>query len=124
MFYLAGATLLALTVESCVKLLNRDSFSITLAVYVTVFGWYFVDPFLNPDQYRIYSFILNQPKLRAGSPIPDRVSPFYASRGAMDCSAAGNWQSRASTFGTGANSNRHWGALAAAVVHWYRPDGW
>jgi hypothetical protein len=50
-FYLAGAALLVLTLESCVKLLNGDSFSITLAVYVTVFGWYFVDPFLNPEQY-------------------------------------------------------------------------
>src|SRR6266478_5803773 len=50
-FYLAAAALLALTVESCVKLLNRDSFAITLAVYVTVFGWYFVDPFLHPEQY-------------------------------------------------------------------------
>jgi hypothetical protein len=50
-FYLAAAALLVLTVESCIKLLNRDSFSITLAVYVTVFAWYFVDPFLNPEQY-------------------------------------------------------------------------
>ena len=50
-FYLAGAALLVLTLESCIKLLNRDSLSITLAVYVTVFGWYFVDPFLNPEQY-------------------------------------------------------------------------
>jgi hypothetical protein len=50
-FYLAAAALLILTLESCVKLLNRDSFSITLAVYVTVFGWYFVDPFINPEQY-------------------------------------------------------------------------
>src|SRR5262249_31025395 len=50
-FYLAAGALLVLTLESCVKLLNRDSFSITLAVYVTVFGWYFVDPFLNPEQY-------------------------------------------------------------------------
>jgi len=37
-FYLAAAALLILTVESCIKLLNRDSFSITLAIYVTVFG--------------------------------------------------------------------------------------
>ena len=51
MFYLAAATLLVLVVESCVRLLNRDSLSITLAVYVTVFAWYFVDPFLNPEQY-------------------------------------------------------------------------
>jgi oligosaccharide repeat unit polymerase len=51
MFYLAGAALLVLTVESAIKLLNRDSFSITLAVYVTVFAWYFVDPFLHPEQY-------------------------------------------------------------------------
>jgi len=50
-FYLAAAALVLLTVESCIKLLNRNSFSITLAVYVTVFGWYFVDPFLNPAQY-------------------------------------------------------------------------
>jgi hypothetical protein len=51
MFYLAAATLMVLTVESCVKLLHQDSFSITLAVYVTLFAWYFVDPFLNPEQY-------------------------------------------------------------------------
>src|SRR6266513_720077 len=50
-FYLAAAALFLLTVESCIKLLNRDSSSITLAVYVTVFAWYFVDPFLNPEQY-------------------------------------------------------------------------
>jgi len=50
-FYLAAAVLVLLTVESCIKLLNRDSFSITLAVYVTVFAWYFIDPFLNPEQY-------------------------------------------------------------------------
>ena len=60
-FYLAAAALLVLTVESCVKLLNGDSFSITLAVYVTVFGWYFVDPFLNPEQYSyIPSFLISQ----------------------------------------------------------------
>src|SRR5215831_2525626 len=50
-FYLAATALVVLTVESCIKLLNRDSFSITLAAYVTVFAWYFVDPFLNPEQY-------------------------------------------------------------------------
>src|SRR5690242_14846089 len=50
-FYLAAAALVFLTLESCIKLLNRNSFSITLAVYVTVFAWYFVDPFLNPEQY-------------------------------------------------------------------------
>src|SRR4029077_15370211 len=34
---------------------------ITLAVYVTVFGWYFVDPFLNPEQYTyIPSFLISQ----------------------------------------------------------------
>src|ERR1700757_5033148 len=49
--YLAAAALVVLTVESCIKLLNRDSFAITLAVYATVFGWYFVDPFLHPEQY-------------------------------------------------------------------------
>jgi oligosaccharide repeat unit polymerase len=50
-FYLAAAALLIFTVESCVKLLKRDSFGITIVVYVTVFAWYFVDPFLNPEDY-------------------------------------------------------------------------
>lgn len=60
-FYLAAAALIALTVESCIKLLNRNSFSIALAVYVTVFAWYFVDPFLNPDQYDyIPPFLISQ----------------------------------------------------------------
>ena len=60
-FYLAAAALVVLTVESCVNLLNRDSFSITLAVYVTVFAWYFVDPFLNPEQYDyIPPFLISQ----------------------------------------------------------------
>src|SRR5256886_17565154 len=60
-FYLAAAALFVLTVESCIKLLNRDSFSVTLAVYITVFAWYFVDPFLNPEQYDyLPSFLLGQ----------------------------------------------------------------
>ena len=50
-FYLAAVVLVALTVESCIRLLNRDSFGIAIGVYVTVFAWYFVDPFLNPEQY-------------------------------------------------------------------------
>ena len=50
-FYLAAVVLVVLTAESCIKLLNRDSFGITVGVYVTVFAWYFVDPFINPDQY-------------------------------------------------------------------------
>jgi hypothetical protein len=60
-FYLAAVVLLVLTVESCVKLLKRNSFSVTLLVYVTVFAWYFVDPFLNPEQYDyLPSFLLGQ----------------------------------------------------------------
>src|SRR6266700_4510087 len=60
-FYLAAVALLVLTVESCIKLLKQDSFGITLAVYVTVFAWYFVDPFLNPEQYDyLPSFLLGQ----------------------------------------------------------------
>src|SRR5215469_13664668 len=60
-FYLAAIALVVLTVESCIKLLNRDSFSITLAIYVTVFAWYFVDPFLNPEQYDyIPAFLIRQ----------------------------------------------------------------
>src|SRR5262249_16552687 len=60
-FYFAAAALIVLTLESCVKLLNRDSFSIALAVYVTVFGWYLVDPFLNPEQYDyIPPFLITQ----------------------------------------------------------------
>ena len=50
-FYLAAVALLVLIAESCVRLLNRDSFGIMVGVYVTVFAWYFVDPFLNPEQY-------------------------------------------------------------------------
>jgi hypothetical protein len=60
-FYLAAVVLLVLTVESCIKLLNQNSFSITLLVYVTVFAWYFVDPFINPEQYDyLPSFLLGQ----------------------------------------------------------------
>ena len=60
-FYLAGAALLILTVESCVKLLKGDSFGFTLIVYITVFAWYFVDPFLNPDDYNyVPPFLLGQ----------------------------------------------------------------
>ncbi|PYV94643.1 MAG: hypothetical protein DMG89_24635 [Acidobacteria bacterium] len=50
-FYLAAVVLVVLTAESCIKLLNRDTFGITVGVYVTVFGWYFVDPFINPEEY-------------------------------------------------------------------------
>jgi hypothetical protein len=50
-FYLAAVVLVVLTAESCIKLLNRDPFGITVMVYVTVFAWYFVDPFINPEQY-------------------------------------------------------------------------
>jgi hypothetical protein len=50
-FYLAGVVLVVLTAESCIKLLHRDSFGITIGVYITVFAWYFLDPFLNPEQY-------------------------------------------------------------------------
>src|SRR5439155_23491304 len=50
-FYLAAVVLLVLTVESCVKLLNRNTIGIAVAVYITVFAWYFVDPFINPEQY-------------------------------------------------------------------------
>src|SRR5205085_5065344 len=35
----------------CIRLLNRDSFGITLGVYITVFAWYFVDPMINPEEY-------------------------------------------------------------------------
>src|SRR5438067_9695948 len=60
-FYLAAAVLLILTVESCVKLLRRDSVGIAVAVYVTVFAWYFVDPFLNPEEYGcLPPFLLGQ----------------------------------------------------------------
>src|SRR5215216_1198810 len=50
-FYIAAVVLVGLTVESCIRLLNRDTLGIAIAVYVTVFAWYFVDPFLNPEQY-------------------------------------------------------------------------
>src|SRR5437762_504071 len=50
-FWLAAVVLVVLTAESCVKLLNGNSFGITIAVYATVFAWYFVDPFINPESY-------------------------------------------------------------------------
>jgi oligosaccharide repeat unit polymerase len=50
-FYLAAAVLLALTAESCIRLLHRDSFGITVGVYITVFAWYFADPFIHPELY-------------------------------------------------------------------------
>ena len=50
-FYLAAVVLVVLTVESCINLLNRNTFGVTVMVYVTVFAWYFVDPFINPEQY-------------------------------------------------------------------------
>jgi hypothetical protein len=60
-FFLAAALLLVLTVESCVKLLKRDNLGITVIVYITVFAWYFVDPFLNPEQYDyLPSFLLGE----------------------------------------------------------------
>ena len=60
-FYLAAVVLLVLTVESCVKLLNRNTIGITVAVYITVFAWYFIDPFINPEQYDyLPSFLLGQ----------------------------------------------------------------
>ena len=60
-FWLAAVMLVVLTVESCVQLLNRNSFGITLVVYVTAFAWYFVDPFLNPEQYDyLPSYLLGQ----------------------------------------------------------------
>jgi len=60
-FYLAAAVLLVLTVESCIKLLNRNTFGVTVMVYVTVFAWYFVDPFINPEQYGyLPSFLLEK----------------------------------------------------------------
>ena len=60
-FYFAAALLLVLTVESCIKLLKRDNLGIMVIVYVTVFAWYFVDPFLNPEQYDyLPSFLLGE----------------------------------------------------------------
>jgi hypothetical protein len=50
-FYLAALVLVVLTAESCFRLLNRDSFGITVGMYVTVFAWYFVDPMINPEEY-------------------------------------------------------------------------
>jgi len=50
-FYLAAFVLVVLTAESCIKLLNRDSFGITVGVYVTVFAWYLVGPLINPEQF-------------------------------------------------------------------------
>jgi hypothetical protein len=50
-FYLAALALLVLTAESCIRLLKRDIFGITVGVYITVFAWYFVDPIIHPEDY-------------------------------------------------------------------------
>ena len=50
-FYLAALVLVVLIAESCIRLLKRDSFGITVGVYITVFAWYFVDPMINPEEY-------------------------------------------------------------------------
>src|SRR5262245_59759176 len=50
-FYLSSVVLLLLTEESGIRWSKRDSFGITVGVYVTVFAWYFVDPFINPEEY-------------------------------------------------------------------------
>jgi hypothetical protein len=50
-FYLAALVLVVLTAESCFRLLNRDSFGITVGVYLTIFAWYFVDPIIHPEDY-------------------------------------------------------------------------
>ena len=123
-FYLAAAALLVLTVESCLKLLNGDSFSITLAVYVTVFGWYFVDPFLNPEQYTyIPSFLISQSYgqvllfligFRFFMPVAQR---WIVRRRSTDVWSTAAVHSRASL-------NRHRGDLASALVDWYCSDGW
>src|SRR5450759_4421797 len=60
-FYLAAVLLLVLTGESCLRLLKGDSFGIAVVVYITLFAWYFVDPFINPEQYDyLPSFLLSQ----------------------------------------------------------------
>src|SRR5262249_21417984 len=60
-FYLAAAALLVLTIESGIKLLNGDSFAVTLPVYATGFGWYFFDPFFTPEEYNfIPSFLISR----------------------------------------------------------------
>ena len=60
-FYLAAVVLVVLTAESCIKLLNRNTFGVTVMVYITVFAWYFVDPFINPEQYGyLPSFLLEK----------------------------------------------------------------
>jgi len=83
-FYLAAAALVVLTVESCVKLLNRDSFSMTLAVYVTVFAMVFRRSFSQPGGLRLHSSVLDQPNLRASTDFSHRLSLFY-----VGCSALG-----------------------------------
>ena len=123
-FYLAAAALLVLTVESCVKLLNGDSFSITLAVYVTVFGWYFVDPFLNPEQYSfIPSFLISQ---SYGQVLLFLIGFrfFMPVAAALDCPPAKYRRVPRAEVHSRASLNRHRGDLASAPVDWHCSDGW
>ena len=123
MFYLAAATLLVLVVESCVRLLNRDSLSITLAVYVTVFAWYFLDPFLNPEQYDyLPPFLISQSYGQVMLfLIAFRFSMPFAVRWIVRRRRYGDI--RDATFRARANLNRSRVNLAAVVVHWYHSDG-
>ena len=123
-FYLAAAALLVLTVESCLKLLNGDSFSITLAVYVTVFGWYFVDPFLNPEQVLLHTFVLNQSKLWTGTALFDRLSVFHAGCTALDCPPPNYRRVPRAEVHSRTSLHRHRGDLASAPIDWHCSDGW
>ena len=84
-FYLAAVVLVVLTVESCIKLLNRDPLAAHFMVYVTVFGWYFVDPFINPEQYDYLPSSSVRPKLWAGIIVFNRIPRFHARCNALDC---------------------------------------
>ncbi len=84
-FYLAAFVLVVLTAESCIRLLKRDSFGITVGVYVTVFAWYFVDPFINPEEYDyLPSSSLGQSYGR-GSIVLNRIPCFHTRCNTLDC---------------------------------------
>jgi len=86
-FYLAAVVLVVLTAESCIKLLNRDSFGITVGVYVMVFR----RSVYKPRAVSLSAFLLVRPKLWAGSIVLNRISRFHARCNTLDSASAEFW---------------------------------
>src|SRR4030095_594116 len=81
-------------------------------------------PFSEPGAVQLYSFVFNQPKLRASTALFDRLSVLRAVCTALDCPPAKYRGIRRAAVQARANLNRHRGHLASASVDWHYSDGW